>query len=71
MQHVRKELFHLEEMLGLQSFYDWLETGEPTLGNQCKEMVEKLLGSADDDIYNRMSKIMSEITDKVSMQSCA
>ena len=66
MQHVREELSHLEERLELESFYEWLDSqDESTLGSQCRAMVKKLLGSADEDIYNRMSKIMTEITEKV------
>lgn len=68
MQHVRGELSHLEERLELESFYEWLDSeDESTLGNQCRAMVKKLLGSADDDIYNRMTKIMMEITEKVDL----
>ncbi len=68
MQHVREELLHLEERLEFESFYKWLDSeDESTLGSQCRAMVKKLLGSADDDIYNRMSKIMAEITDKVDV----
>lgn len=68
MQHVREELSHLEERLKFESFYEWLDSeDESSLGNQCRAMVEKLLGSADDDIYNRMSKIMAEITEKVNL----
>ena len=66
MQHVREELFHIEERLEFESFYRRLDSeDESTLGSQCRAMVKKLLGSADDDIYNRMSKIMAEITEKV------
>ena len=66
MQHVREELSHLEERLEFESFYQWLDSeDESTLGRQCRAMVKKLLGSADDDICNRMSKIMTEITEKV------
>ena len=68
MQHVREELCHFEERLEFESFYKWLDSeDESTLGTQCRAMVKKQLGSADDDIYNRMSKIMSEITDKVDL----
>lgn len=68
MQHVREELFHLEERLEFESFYRRLDSeDESTLGSQCRAMVQKLLGSADDDIYNRMSKIMAEITEKVDI----
>lgn len=66
MQHVREELSHLEERLEFEAFYEWLGSEDKsTLGNQCKAMVNKLLGSADDDIHNRMTKIMAEITEKV------
>ena len=64
MQHIRQELSKFEEKLDLQSFYDWLEK-EEKLGNRLQELVRKLLGSADDDIYNKMNKIMLEITEKV------
>ena len=64
MQHVRQELTHFEEKLDLQSFYDWLEK-EEKLGNRFKEIVQRLLRNADDDIYNKMNKIMLEITEKV------
>ena len=64
MQHIRQEISQFEEKLGLQSFYDWLEEKEK-VGNRCKELVRKLLGSADDDIFNKMNKIMLEITEKV------
>ena len=68
MQHVREELSHLEERLEFESFYKWLDSeDESTLGAQCRAMVTKLLSSSDDDIYNRMSKIMTEITDKVGV----
>ena len=66
MQHVRQEISYLEEKLEFKSFYKWLDSeGEHNLGKPCEEMVKKLLHSADDDIYNRMSKIMKEVTDKV------
>ena len=68
MQHIRQEMSKFEEKLELQSFYDWLEE-EEKVGNRCKELVQKLLGSADEDIYNKMSKIMTEITEKVYMYS--
>ena len=69
MQHVRQWLCNLEEGLEFESFYKWLDTdGELNLGKRCKEMVDKLLRSADDDIYNRMSKIMAEITNKVNCE---
>ena len=64
MQHIRQEISQFEEKLDLQSFYDWLEEKEK-MGNRCKELVRKLLGSTDDDIYNKMNKIMLEITEKV------
>ena len=66
MQHVRRELSSFEEQLKFAQFYEWLSSGnEPSLDSRCREMVSKLLGSADDDIFNRMSKIVSEITNKV------
>ena len=66
MQHVRQELSHLEERLEFKQFYDWLDSeGEPNLGTRCQDTVRKLLSSADEDIYSRMSKIMSGITAKV------
>ena len=64
MQHVRQEISQFEEKLDLQSFYDWLEEKEK-VGNRCKELVRKLLGNTDEDIYNQMNKIMLEITEKV------
>lgn len=64
MQHVRQELSKTEETLELQTFYDWLQR-EEKLGDACKELVKNLLESADDDIYNKMNKIMLQITEKV------
>ena len=66
MQHIRQEITQFEEKLELQSFYDWLEA-EEKLGNRCKELVRKLLGNTDHDIYNKMNKIMLEITEKVQL----
>lgn len=64
MQHIRQEISQFEEKLELQQFYDWLEEQEK-MGNRCKELVRKLLRNTDDDIYNKMNKIMLEITEKV------
>ena len=64
MQHIRQELSKTEETLELQTFYDWLQR-EEKLGDACKELVKNLLESADDDIYNKMNKIMLQITEKV------
>ena len=64
MQHIRQELSKFEETLQLQSFYDWLEQEEKA-GQRCRELVRNLLESADEDIYNKMNKIMMQITTKV------
>ena len=64
MQHIRQELSQFEDKLDLQNFYDWLER-EEQLGNRFKELVQRVLSSADDDVYNKMNKIMLEITEKV------
>ena len=66
MQHVRQEISQFEEKLQLQAFYDWLEEKE-NVGKRCRELVRKLLGNTDDDIFNKMNKIMLEITAKVLM----
>ena len=64
MQHIRQELTQFEEKLDLETFYDWLEK-EEKLGERFKELVERIFTSADDDIYNKMNKIMLDITEKV------
>ena len=64
MQHIRQELSKFEETLQLQSFYDWLDREEKA-GQRCKELVGSLLESADEDIFNKMNKIMLQITEKV------
>lgn len=64
MQHIRQELSKVEETMQLQSFYSWLDR-EEQVGSRCKELVRNLLESADEDIYNKMNKIMLEITEKV------
>ena len=65
MQHIRQELSKFEETLELQTFYSWLQK-EEKIGNDCKALVRNLLESADEDIYNKMNKIMLEITAKVN-----
>ena len=65
MQQIRLEISQIEEKLELQSFYDWLET-EEKLGTAFKGVVNNLLQSADEDIYNKMDHIMLNITEKVS-----
>ena len=67
MQHVRQELSKTEETLELQAFYNWLQR-EEKLGDGCKGLVKNLLESADDDIYNKMNKIMLQIAEKVYIQ---
>ena len=68
MQHIRQELSKFEEILELESFYNWLDT-EEKLGKSFKQVVENLSKSADDDIYNRMDGIMMEITENVYIYS--
>ena len=65
MQHIRQELSKLEETLELRSFYAWLEK-EEKVGKRCKQLVRNLLESADEDIYNRMDKVILEITKQVA-----
>ena len=64
MQHIRQELTQIEEKLELQTFYNWLET-EGKLGTPFKEVVKNFSKSADEDIYNKMDRIMLEIAEKV------
>lgn len=68
MQQIRQEISQIEEKLELQSFYDWLEN-EEKLGSAFKGVVNNLLQSADEDIYNKIDHIMLEITEKVSSRS--
>ena len=64
MQHIRQELSQFGEKLELQSFCDWLEV-EEKLGGPFKEVVKKVLASADEDMFEMMNGIVIEIVDKV------
>ena len=64
MAHVRKALLELPKELDLQSFYDWVEE-EEKIGTQAKKLIDSLISSSDEDISNKTSHIVLQISRKV------
>ena len=64
MTHVRQALKLLPVKLDLQTFYDWVES-EEKLGKKAEDLISSLLSSSDEDIANKTSHIVVQISRKV------
>jgi len=64
MAHVRKALLELPQKLELQTFYDWVEE-EEKIGTLAKKLIDSLISSSDEDIANKTSHIVLQISRKV------
>jgi len=65
MAHVRKALLELPQKLELQTFYDWVEE-EEKIGTQAKKLINSVISSSDEDIANKTSHIVLQISRKLS-----
>ena len=54
----------LPQKLELQTFYDWVEE-EEKIGTQAKKLIDSLISSSDEDIANKTSHIVLQISRKV------
>ena len=64
MTHVRQALKSIPVKLDLQTFYDWVES-EEKLGKKAEDLISSLLSSSDEDIANKTSHIVVQISRKV------
>lgn len=64
MHHVRQALSNIPSKMELQSFYNWLEEKEK-IGTKAKDLIEKLLRSADEDFGQKIMDVVIKISDKV------
>ena len=64
MAHVRQALKSVPVNLDLQTFYDWVES-EEKLGKKAEDLINSLLSSSDEDIANKTSHIVVQISKKV------
>ena len=51
--------------LNLNSYYKWLEA-EAKLGDSAKDIVDRVLCSADDDFENRMKHIVDDLATRMA-----
>ena len=71
MQHMRTVVQQLPEKLGLQGFYEWLDSQgkDSRLGENARDTVARLLDSADEDYDNKIRHIVEDISVKVDSSS--
>lgn len=65
MHHVRAQVRQLPLKLDLNSYYKRLEA-EAKLGDNAKDIVDRLLCSADDDFENRMKHIVDDLATRMA-----
>lgn len=65
MHHVRTVVKQLPQKLKLESFYSWLDSEEAGLGKTARDMVDRVLESADEDYDNKIRQIVDDTAKKV------
>ncbi len=65
MHHIRTQIRQLPDKLDFNKFFKWLEA-EANLGESAKDIVERVLLSAEDDFDNRMKHIVSDFSNRMA-----
>ena len=67
MNHVKTVVKQLPQKLDLQGTLAWMDEQEVGLGTNAKQMVDRLLESADEDYGHKLLQIVHDIARKVGM----